>query len=173
MYLQNDTNEPLNLKNTLGDACYEGSLARNAVLAPIAPGGKGVITIARVQGNGCDGKGGTFCIQPTNPRFSEDPQCMTFSNDGQLWLSNFWSKKYSSTLSAKNPNPADQSYTLTIKDFQARDPAFYTPKNNIANDSGNWGSASKIDALLLCRILESGAIFMTIVSAMNFFTLNM
>ena len=72
---------------------------------------------------------------------------MTFSNDGQLWLSHFSSKKYSSTLSSKNPDPADQSYTLTIKDFIARDPAFYTPKNNIANDSGNWGPSSKIDAL--------------------------
>ena len=87
LYLQNQTDRELTF-TVSGDgwACCDSPL-RQEVYGPIPPGGRVTVWIARVQGNDCDGKQGTFSLTTSDFR-GGDVQRFTFSNDGYIGLAN-------------------------------------------------------------------------------------
>ena len=79
-------------------SCYEGT--GNIYTDPgggdftLTSGENYTLTIARVQGNGCDGKQGYFGLQPTAYGFSaQDRTNFNFSNDGGLQMGEGLSNK--------------------------------------------------------------------------------
>jgi len=110
----------LNLKNGLkrpvtftisrkGHSCYEGIPGIGTKLAPIQPGSTVPLTIARIQGHGCDGKQGLFAIEVSGEK---EIQRFSFDNAGHMVMTNF-PDQYAGRLSHKNTY--DESYTWEIR----------------------------------------------------------
>jgi hypothetical protein len=90
--------------------CYEGNPPLGQVFH-IPPGEKATISIARVQGHGCDGGQGEFEIIFSPDAGGYKIQHFDFSNDGDLRLTANRANVYPGTLSAKNPNDGSFTYT--------------------------------------------------------------
>lgn len=103
--------------------CYEGSPGLGANLGPVRPDGHTTITIARIQGHGCDGQQGRFGIIPSG---HSQVQLFNFSNGGGLALSN-GPTKYIGKLSAKQ---RDESYTWFMLPAKANVPKTTFHRNN-------------------------------------------
>ena len=88
--------------------CYEGTPGRGQWVGRAAPNGKVTMTIARVQGNGCDGEQGKFAIEVGN----QGIVYFNFSNGGGLGLTKR-PGNYVGTLSHKSGY--DESYTWYTK----------------------------------------------------------
>ena len=122
--------------------CYQGTgyyPPYTTVLGPVAPGGQTNMTLARVQGNGCDGDGGYFAIQPSGRQ--GECQYFVFDNAGHLAVDNI-PNRFSGFLSPKSL--VDETYTWTMAEVEARllkpiDEHLTMPRNLIAYDSGQWG----------------------------------
>jgi len=100
LYLQNNSDRALTftVSNSHWSCC--DSPLRQEVYGPIQPGHRIKVWIARVQGNGCDGKQGTFSLV-TNDFGSPDFQIFTFSNDGYIGVANT-PNRFTGELSRKN-----------------------------------------------------------------------
>lgn len=90
--------------------CYEGTPPLGQVFH-ISPGQKAMVTIARVQGHGCNGRQGEFEIEFSPDAGGYKIQHFDFDNDGHIELSSGRANVYPGTLSGKNPK--DGSYTYS------------------------------------------------------------
>ena len=112
MHLKNGTTQPVTFTIVMR-SCYQGTgyyPPKKLKHGPVPPGGKATITLARVQGHGCDGKQGYFALKPS--AHGGELQYFNFSNGGGLALSNIV-KRYDGLLSAKSA--VDESYTWTMR----------------------------------------------------------
>ncbi len=138
--LVNDTARPVTFTIVPG-SCYEGTgvgFPGGLVHGPVAPGARVSLTLARVQGHGCDGEGGHFNLRMTG--YSE-VQSFEFSNDGRLYMNNF-PNRYTVTLTSSVFGNAI-SYTGRMSPAETRlaspvDERLTMPRNYIAADSGTW-----------------------------------
>jgi len=138
--LVNETAQPVTFTIEPG-SCYEGTgvgFPGGLVHGPVAPGGFVSLTIARVQGNGCDGEGGHFELRVSG--YSE-AQSFEFSNDGRLGMNNF-PNRYTVAMTS-NVFGNSISYTWTVSAAETRlalpvDERLTMPRNYIAADSGTW-----------------------------------
>lgn len=110
LWLVNSTEQPVTFSVHPGK-CYEGTHGK---LGPIPPGGRKWMTIARVQGHGCDGKDGTFALVPDT--HGGEPQGLQFDNRGKLWMNSI-PTSYRPDLSPKHP---DESYVYTMRPLDPR-----------------------------------------------------
>jgi hypothetical protein len=154
-------------------SCYEGT--GNIYTDPgggdftLTSGENYTLTIARVQGNGCDGKQGYFGLQPTAYGFSaQDRTNFNFSNDGGLQMGEGLSNSYDSYLSAKSK--VDESFSWVIQDLNNRlsgppDQRLMQPRSYIAADTGVWdrvdrgGSESSGDVLIFEPLAGGGGAY--------------
>ncbi|MQX36349.1 hypothetical protein [Roseospira navarrensis] len=94
--------------------CYEGNVGIGQQIgAPVGGGGYVTVTLARVQGHGCDGENGVFAIEVSNQpgvliRFN-------FDNAGSLWLVDPRNIQPVGILSAKQ---SDESYVFATQPRQ-------------------------------------------------------
>ncbi len=110
LYLKNGLNWPITFTIVMGN-CYQGTgyYHRNRLhQGPVYPGQAVKLTIARVQGHGCNGKQGKFAL-----RISGQPemQHFEFNNEGSLTLTSR-PVRYTGYLRAKSAQ--DESFTWTI-----------------------------------------------------------
>lgn len=142
LYLQNNSAETIHFKiNDYVYNCYEGSPGLGAQLGSYAPGQRAGITIARIQGHGCDGQNGQFAVEWYSNSLS-GIQEFTYTNDGYLWPSS----APNNTLTSMSPkSPTDESYTFSIQGQLATTNLKY-PESRIANDIGQWGNDSRIQS---------------------------
>lgn len=106
--------------------CYQGTPGIGQVFENVAPGQRVTITLARVQGHGCDGRGGRFGIEFTPGVGTHyKTQLFEFDNGGSLWLTSA-PNSYPGRLSAK---ARDESYTYTT---------VATPKVTAGKAIGRW-----------------------------------
>lgn len=111
LHIKNGTSQPVTFTLSRDwHNCYEGQPGIGSVFGPVAPGGQFTMTLARVQGHGCDGEQGKFALVPSTGHSEE--QRFSFSNDGGLGLANK-TANYQGWLGIK---AADQSYTWTMLD---------------------------------------------------------
>jgi hypothetical protein len=116
LHLQNGLPSAVNLQVVPG-RCYQGT-PHKGILGPIQPNRRVTITIARIQGHGCDGKQGIFSLIPKlGPHGTNEYQFFDFDNAGHLGISNF-TRSYTGYLSAKNAR--DGSYTWMIRPKDSR-----------------------------------------------------
>lgn len=155
LYLFNNSDRAVTyVVRSAGWACCDSPL-RQEVYGPIQPGGRVTVWIARVQGNNCDGKQGTFSLS-TSDFGGLDVQMFTFSNDGYIGLANT-PNRFSGGLSRKNPGDGSFTYTISTLADSPRlkrpvDERLTKPRNYIAYDSGAWArldsqTTAKIDKL--------------------------
>jgi hypothetical protein len=148
LHLENGLIQPISiLISPTAHNCYEGTPGIGSLLGPISSGDRATITLARVQGHGCDGEQGVFQLQPTIGQ--NEALSLNFDNEGNLALSSI-TNSYTAHLTDKSS--ADESYTLVIQPIEARlsapvDAAFTQPHNPIAGDAGSWGGDSRIQRL--------------------------
>jgi hypothetical protein len=126
LYLSNALATPVTWQLIPGN-CYEGTILPQPVT--VQPGQRYQISLARVQGHGCDGKQGEFGLRPVGA-LGEETQYFNFSNDGQLQLSNSVGH-YLSFLSAKSSNTA---YTHTVDENIVHGSAV------VARSTGDWSN---------------------------------
>lgn len=94
--------------------CYEGNVGIGQQIGTAVPGsGYVTVTLARVQGHGCNGENGVFAIEVSNQpgvliRFN-------FDNAGSLWLVDPRNIQPIGTLSAKR---SDESYVFATQPRQ-------------------------------------------------------
>jgi len=149
LHLQNNTANPVTFTIVPG-SCYEGTGCGGScagdpnlrVLGPVAPGGRTNMTIARVQGHGCDGEQGYFAIVPSGRQ--GERQEFNFDNAGSLELGSV-PNRYDGVLSAKST--VDETYTWTLQEVQDRlsappDERLTKPRSYVAADSGQWSLSS-------------------------------
>ena len=109
LHLKNGANnDPVTFRvSNSGHRCYEGNVPIGRQVGGAVPaGGHVTITVARVQGHGCDGENGVFSIELSNhPGVAVS---FMYSNDGGMWMPDPNSAAFGE-LSAKSPN--DESYT--------------------------------------------------------------
>ena len=133
LYLENATKAPVELAVTPG-LCYQGTIGNFT----IEPEEQHQISLARVQGHGCNGKNGYFSINPVN-KFGEVKQNLQFDNGAVLSTTNS-PVQYKSYLSGRD---LANTYTWTIDDTVT--PATFD--NAVAADSGSWDSKAQIPEL--------------------------
>jgi hypothetical protein len=107
LFIENVDYKPVKVTLSSGDGCYEGD---NGGTFNIAPGEKFKITLARVQGHGCNGKNGHFTLEFDPAVGLKKTQNFAFDNGGSLWL-HTTADAYPGLLSAKSGK--DESYTYT------------------------------------------------------------
>ena len=141
LFLQNNSDRALTftVSNSHWSCC--DSPLRQEVYGPIQPGHWIKVWIARVQGNGCDGKQGTFSLV-TNDFGSPDFQIFTFSNDGYIGVANT-PNRFTGELSGKNRFDGSFRYSISTLGQSPRlptpiDERLTQPRNYIAYDSGSW-----------------------------------
>jgi hypothetical protein len=83
LFLKNSLATPITWSLAAGN-CYEGNRPQPFT---IAPGQTYQISLARVQGHGCDGKQGEFSLTPVGS-LNNEAQQFNFTNDGQIALTN-------------------------------------------------------------------------------------
>ncbi len=113
LYLKNGLDHDVTFKIEMG-SCYQGTghyQPHKILHGPINPGKRVKLDIARVQGNGCDGKQGAFNVTTTDPRYRGSKQGFSFDNAGNLGL-RYVPDSFSGHLSPKSTR--DESYTWTI-----------------------------------------------------------
>ncbi len=101
-------NDPVTFKiSAQNNSCYEGDVGVGQQIGGAVPaGGYVTVTLARVQGHGCDGKQGVFAIEMSN-----QPNVLirfNFDNEGHLQVTNRNSSAFG-TLSQKR---SDESYVF-------------------------------------------------------------
>ncbi|WP_291992131.1 hypothetical protein [Candidatus Accumulibacter sp. ACC003] len=149
LHIENRLSQPVTFKiSSDGHSCYEGQPAIGGSIGPLASGAKATITLARVQGHGCDGRNGYFVLEASDPRFKGDGQTFTFDNAGTLAALNV-PNSFNGSLSATSAT--DESYTWSIGEVDSRlskprDAQLTQPKNPIANDSGAWGPTARVES---------------------------
>ena len=137
LYLLNNTNQTVTF-TVRAENCYEGNPSNGGVLGPVPPGSRTKMTIARVQGHGCDGQQGYFGLEPST--YPGQLQKFWFDNSGGLAITSI-SNYYDGVLSTKSI--VDESYTWTMQSVEARlsgpvDQRLTRPRNPVAYDSGYW-----------------------------------
>ncbi|PLX40474.1 MAG: hypothetical protein C0605_06405 [Hyphomicrobiales bacterium] len=111
LHLENRTKAPVTfLVSPAYHNCYEGSPGIGAKMGPVRPGRRVTMTIARIQGHGCDGEQGVFAVRPLG---RTQLQKFSFNNEGGLILTNA-PDEYSAHLSAKNRT--DGSFRWLMQD---------------------------------------------------------
>jgi hypothetical protein len=93
-----------------GSSCYEGTPGLGEIFENIAPGQSATITIARVQGNNCDGKNGVFGIEFDPGVGQRKTQYFAYSNNGGMWL-HATTNAYPGKLSPKGSYPKNVQLT--------------------------------------------------------------
>ena len=137
-------------------SCYEGTgvlYPGGLVHGPVAPGASVTLTMARVQGHGCDGEQGKFQIESsfTYPDIPEGSrgwhwQAFDFSNDGDLRFT-YYPNGYMFTMDhVITGNRKD--YFCTMKDISHRlsgpiDERLTMPRNQVARNFGKWDGGSE------------------------------
>ncbi|WP_291994943.1 hypothetical protein [Candidatus Accumulibacter sp. ACC003] len=109
LHLKNIDSKPATFTIKTVGPCYEGSPGLGEIFANVAPGAQATITLARIQGHGCDGKGGELGVEFNPPDGHRSIQNFQFDNAGSHWLTAA-ANTYGGKLSAK---AADESYTYT------------------------------------------------------------
>ncbi len=158
MHLKNGTTQPVTFTIVMG-SCYQGTgyyPPKKLKHGPVPPGGKATITLARVQGHGCDGKQGYFMINPSG--HGGESQHFNFNNGGGLAVSNIVNR-YDGVLSAKSA--VDESYTWTFRETGKRlsgplNERLTKPKNRVATDSGAWGATSRVERFSMLNQSQLG-----------------
>jgi hypothetical protein len=82
--------------------CYEGRPPIGEVM-DLPAGGRYEMTLARVQGHGCDGKQGEIALQFSPSPAGRSVQHLDFDNDGGLELQRGWPNEYPGKL-VRNPD---------------------------------------------------------------------
>lgn len=128
LYIENSDSKPVTITISSEDNnCYEGTPGVGEVFQNVIPKGRVKITLARVQGHGCNGKQGEFSLVFDPGVGVKTIQHFDFDNDGGLELTPGRVKVYPGTLSPKNPK--DGSYTYST---------FKTPDVTAGAARGSW-----------------------------------
>jgi hypothetical protein len=124
-----------------GSNCYEGTPGLGEIFSNIAPGQSATITIARVQGHGCDGKNGQFGIEFDPGVGHRNIQYFAYSNDGGLWL-HPTTNAYPGKLSPKGSYPRNVQLTGVHARFPNSESYTYStfarPKPVAGRPVGEW-----------------------------------
>jgi hypothetical protein len=112
LYIKNIDSQPITIKLlTEENNCYEGNVPLGQIWENLAPGSTIKITLARVQGHGCDGRQGEFTLEFTPGVGVKTKQHFDFDNGGNLGLTGGYPNQYPGSLSGKNR--VNESYTYT------------------------------------------------------------
>ena len=127
------------------EGCYEGTGADSPggffSIPNLAPGESFTVTLARTQGNECDGSQGYFSLRPFSyPKFN-DATNLQFDNAGGLAFNAQLPNNYHAVLSEKSL--LDESYTWTMLPIEQRlkqpiDQRLTRPRNHITTNIGEW-----------------------------------
>ncbi len=128
-FIQNIDSAPVTvtLDASWAGTCYEGNPSSGEIFENVPPQGKVKIVLARVQGNGCDGKAGSFQLTFSPKVGVKEKALFNFDNSGSLWVVPT-ANQYPGNLGPKG-GPSDQSYTYTT---------FARPKVTAGKPQGSW-----------------------------------
>jgi hypothetical protein len=138
--------------------CYQGD-DKGLSGVTLRPGQSHTVLLARVQGHGCDGKGGLFSIQPKSFPNANDVSAFFFNNAGGLALIADLPNNYHGVLSDKSL--VDESFTWTMVPIEQRlkqpiDQRLTRPRNPITAHTGEWGPFDSFGTVLADSTLKEG-----------------
>jgi hypothetical protein len=150
LIITNSTNERIvcSVSNT---SCCD-SPVNGADSGWIGAGNTRSLWIARVQGNGCDGKNGSFRLQVRAEGSNLlDGQSFTFDNEGHISMASSLNR-FNGILSSRDATTG--AYVYRILPVNSRLPApvderLTKPRNYVAYDSGEW---ARLDSQTTAKI---------------------
>lgn len=133
LHLKNVNSVPVSFTlSATGHNCYQGSAIPGEKYSNIAPGRSVKITLARVQGHGCNGHNGIFVVEFDPSEGHRNKQHFVMDNGGTLALDTRYANAYPGRLSQKYLQ--DESYTYTT---------IKREKESASKPVGSWETYAK------------------------------